>query len=78
MHSYPHNIIDSWEGHQGTLEAAQLERSKSKLPESLTVTIYAKHCESMKSAQLDINESTLVFGVDGLYYLDLNLKYKVD
>ena len=78
VHSYPHNIIDSWEGHQGTLEAAQLERSKSKLPESLTVTIYAKHCESMKSAQLDINESTLVFGVDGLYYLDLNLKYKVD
>ena len=22
VHSYPHNIMDSWEGHQGTLEAA--------------------------------------------------------
>ena len=30
----------------------------------------------MKGAQLDINESTLVFGIEGLYYLDLNLKYK--
>ena len=48
VHSYPHDIMDAWEGHQGTLEAAQLERSKSKLPESLTVTIFAKHCESMK------------------------------
>ena len=48
VHSYPHNIMDAWEGHQGTLEQAQLERSKSKLPESLTVTIFAKHCESMK------------------------------
>jgi hypothetical protein len=68
--------MDAWEGHKGTIEAAQLEKSKSKLPESLTVTINAKHCESMKGAQLDINESTLVFAVDGLYYLDLNLKYK--
>lgn len=40
------------------------------------MTIFAKHCESMKGAQLDINESTLVFGIEGLYYLDLNLKYK--
>ena len=75
VHSYPHNIMDAWEGHKGTLEAAALEKSKSKLPESLTVTIFAKHVESMKGAQLDINDSTLVFAVDGLYYLDLNLKY---
>ncbi len=67
--------MDAWEGHKGTLEAAQLEKSKSKLPESLTVTINAKFCESMKGAQLDINDSTLVFAVEGLYYLDLNLKY---
>ena len=60
------------------MEQAQLEKSKSRLPESLTVTIFAKHCENMKGAQLDINESTLVFGVEGLYYLDLNLKYKCD
>ena len=69
-------MMDAWEGHQGTLEQAQLEKAKQKLPESLTVTIFAKHCENMKGAQLDINESTLVFGVEGLYYLDLNLKYK--
>ena len=42
------------------------------------MTINAKHCDSMKSAQLDIDESTLVFKVEGLYYLDLNLKYKCD
>ena len=69
-------MMDAWEGHKGTLEATQLEKSKQKLPESLTVTIFAKHCESMKDAQLDINESTLVFAIEGLYYLDLNLKYK--
>ena len=78
VHSYNHDIADAWEGHNDTLEAAVLERSKKKLPESLTVTIFAKHCENMKGAQLDINESNLVFGVEGLYYLDLNLKYKVD
>ena len=32
----------------------------------------------MKGAQLDINETSLVFGVEGLYYLDLNLKYIVN
>jgi len=42
------------------------------------VTIFAKFCESMKGAQLDINESNLIFGIEGLYYLDLNLKYKCD
>ena len=79
VHSYNTDVMENaWEGHQGTLEAAQLEKSKKKLPTSLTVTIYAKHCENMRGAQLDINESNLVFGVDGLYYLDLNLKYKVD
>ena len=51
---------------------------KHVLPESLTVTIFAKHAEGMKHAQLDINESTLVFKYPELYYLDLNLKYKVD
>jgi len=76
VHSYPHHLIDAWEGHKGTLEHAQLEKSKSRLPESLTVTIFAKHCENMRQAKLDINESTLVFSVEGLYYLDLNLKYK--
>ena len=70
--------MDAWEGHQGTLEQAQLEKTKKKLPDSLTVTIYAKFCENMKGAQLDINETSLVFGIEGLYYLDLNLKYIVN
>lgn len=42
------------------------------------MTIFAKHAEGMKNAQLDIDESTLVFKYPELYYLDLNLKYKVD
>jgi len=32
----------------------------------------------MKDARLDINETTLVFEYPGLYYLDINLGYKVD
>lgn len=79
VHSFPNDIMENaWEGHQGTLEESLLKGGKSKLPTELTVTIFAKHCESMKEAKLDINESTLVFAVDGLYYLDLNLKYLCD
>lgn len=79
VHTYPNDVMmDAWEGHQGSLERTQLESQKKKIPDSLTVTIYAKHCENMKNAQLDINETNLVFGVEGLYYLDLNLKYIVD
>lgn len=37
-----------------------------------------KHAESIKEAKLDINESTLIFNYPGLYYLDINLMYKVD
>lgn len=55
-----------------------LRGGKSKLPNELTVTIFAKHCDSLKEAKLEINESTLVFEVEGLYYLDLNLKYLCD
>lgn len=32
----------------------------------------------MKGAKLDINDTTLVFEYPEIYYLDLNLKYKVD
>lgn len=32
----------------------------------------------MKGAELDINETTLVFSYPNLYYLDLNLKYRCD
>lgn len=69
--------MDAWEGSRDTLESSKIH-NKSKLPESITVTIFAKFCESMKVAKLDINESTLVFEVPDLYYLDLNLKYQVN
>mmetsp|Transcript_41249 Transcript_41249/g.62799 ORF Transcript_41249/g.62799 Transcript_41249/m.62799 type:complete len:91 (+) Transcript_41249:1073-1345(+) len=49
---------------------------KQKIPSELTVTINLKWVESMKKANLDINESTLCFEYPGVYYLDLNLKYK--
>ena len=77
VHSYPHDMMDAWEGSRDTLESSKIH-NKSKLPDSITVTIFAKHCESMKVAKLDINESTLVFEVPDLYYLDLNLKYQVN
>ena len=74
VHSYPHDIMDAWEGHKGTMEEAKLQKN-SKIPNELTVTIYATHADNIKQAKLDINESTLVFEYPDLYYLDLNLKY---
>lgn len=44
----------------------------------MTVTINVPHVESMKKANLDINDTNLVFEYPDLYYLDLNLKYKCD
>lgn len=78
VHSFPNEIMDHWEGHKGTLEEHLLKDGKANTPYEITVTIFAKHCDSMKDAKLDINESTLVFAVDDLYYLDLNLKYLCD
>lgn len=49
-----------------------------KLPTHLTVTINVTHIDSISKAKLDINESALVFEYPDLYYLDLNLRYKVD
>lgn len=48
------------------------------IPQSLTVTIECKWIDSIKNANLDINESTLLFEYPDVYYLDLNLKYKCD
>lgn len=42
------------------------------------MTIYVKFLESLKQAELDINENTLVFKYADVYYLDINLMYKVD
>ena len=69
---------DYWEGHRGTVEEGVLSKKDKKLPSELTVTVYAKYCDSMASAKLEINESTMLFEVPDLYYLDLNLKYKCD
>lgn len=51
---------------------------KKKIPSHLTVTLNLKWIDSIKEANLDINDSTLVFEYPEIYYLDLNLKYKVD
>lgn len=48
------------------------------LPSEITVTIYVKFIESLKAATLDINDSTLMFKYPDVYYLDINLMYKVD
>ena len=49
-----------------------------KIPTEITITINLPHADSMKEAELDINETTLVFSYPNLYYLDLNLKYLCD
>ena len=49
-----------------------------KLPTELTVTIYVKWIESLKAATVDINDTTLMFKYPDVYYLDINLMYKVD
>lgn len=51
---------------------------KSRVPTELTVTINVKWVDSMKQAKLDINETNLIFEYPEVYYLDVNLKYKVD
>jgi hypothetical protein len=51
---------------------------KKNIPTELTVTIDCKWIDSIKNANLDINESTLLFEYPDIYYLDLNLKYKCD
>lgn len=68
---------DAWAGHQDAVEGQGL-KSMHKLPSELTVTIYVKFIESLKAATLDINDSTLLFKYPEVYYLDINLMYKVD
>ena len=77
VHSYPVDLGDSWEGHKDSAEGQNLKKAH-KLPTELTVTIYVKYIESMKQATLDINDNTLMFKYPEVYYLDINLMYKVD
>lgn len=77
VHSYPVDIGDTWQGHRDAAEGADLKKMH-QLPTELTVTIYVKYIESLKAATLDINDSTLMFKYPEVYYLDINLMYKVD
>jgi len=77
VHSYPVEIGDTWQGHKDSVEGQDL-KSIHKLPTEITVTIFVKFIDSMKLATLDINETTLVFSYPNVYYLDVNLMYKVD
>lgn len=76
VYSYPVELQDHWEGH-ATSELLE-KKPELKLPSEITVNINVPHIESMKTAKLDINDTSLVFEYPNLYYLDLNIKYKVD
>ncbi len=77
VHTFPFDMMDTWEGHKGSAEEGVLQK-KSQLPSELNVTIFATFADNMKEAKLDINDSTLVFEYPNLYYLDLDLKYVVN
>lgn len=77
VHSYNLEMMDAWGGYT-TSKMDHETLLKSRVPTELTVTINIKWIESMKGAKLDINDTTLVFEYPEVYYLDLNLKYKVD
>ena len=51
---------------------------KQNVPTHINISIDLKWADSMKKANLDINEQTLLFEYPDLYYLDLALKYKCD
>ena len=77
VHSFPVDMGDSWGGFK-TAKMEHEDMLKAKVPTHLTVTIHLKWADSMKGANLDINETTLLFEYPEIYYLDLNLKYKTD
>jgi hypothetical protein len=77
VHSYNMEMMEAWGGYT-TSKMDHETIMKSRMPIELTVTIYVKWVDSMKLAKLDINDTTLVFEYPEIYYLDLNLKYKVD
>ena len=77
VYSYPTDMGDAWGGYT-TAKIDHEKAMRQKIPTHITITLNLKWAESMKNANLDINESTLVFDYPELYYLDLNLKYKCD
>lgn len=77
VYSYPVSIQDNWGGYE-TTEMKYEKEKKAAIPQSLTVRIHLKWIDNIQNAKLEINETTLLFEYPELYYLDLNLKYKVD
>jgi len=71
VYSYPINVEDCWEPPADILK-------DRKFPISLRVSIQTPFIESIKGADLDINEDTLMFKVQDIYDLMLTFKYKVD
>lgn len=77
VYSYPVDMGDSWGGY--TTSKMDYEKTmRARVPTHITITINLKWADNMKGSNLDINEGTLLFEIPDLYYLDINLKYKVD
>lgn len=71
VYSYPVNMGDCWEAPNDVLQ-------DRKFPISIRITILTPHIETMKDAELDINDDTLLFKVPDTYDLMLSFKYRVD
>ena len=77
VHTFPTEMFDAWGGYT-TSQMDHDAEMKKRVPSHLTVTLNLKWIDSIKEANLDINETTLLFEYPEIYYLDLNLKYQVD
>ena len=77
VYAYPVDMGDSWGGYT-TSKMDHEKMMRARIPTEITITINLKWADNMKGSNLDINEGTLIFEIPELYYLDLQLKYKVD
>lgn len=71
VYSYPVDLMDCWTPPADVLQ-------DRKFPISIRVTIQTPFIDSIKNADLDINEETLLFKVPDIYDLMINFKYKVN
>lgn len=77
VYAYPVDMGDSWGGYT-TSKMDHEKMMRARIPTEVTITINLKWADSMKGSNLDINEGTLLFEIPDLYYLDIQLRYKVD
>lgn len=77
VYAYPVDMGDSWGGYT-TSQMDHEKMMRARVPTEITITINLKWADNMKGSNLDINEGTLIFEIPELYYLDIQLKYKVD